>query len=130
MNVIKTITFSVDKSLEAFPKLELAKCYYAYIYCGRFKTHVSGVRCAGSRCRVPGTQVPGVRFRVSGTKFQVPPGDQVARNDVPDFKDQVQLQNVKNFHIKNILRLNGNYKLTSTFFTTLIFSLCNSLNRL
>ena len=66
MNVIKTITFSVDKSLEAFPKLELAKCYYAYIYCGRFKTHVSGVRCAGSRCRVPGTQVPGVRFRVSG----------------------------------------------------------------
>lgn len=47
---------------------------------------------------------------------------------VPGFKDQVSCQNVKNFHIKNSLRFSRNYKLTNTFFTTLIFSLCICLN--
>ena len=43
------------------------------------------------------------------------PGAQVTRFQVSDhvsgLRDQVQRQNVKNFHVKNILRFNGNYKL-------------------
>ena len=102
---------------------------------------VSGTRCAGSRCQAPGSrfqvrrcQVPDSRFQVSGAR------DHVAMDHVSGFGDKVPCQNVKNFHIKNILRLNGNYKLilclngnyklTNTFFTKLVFSLCNFLNSL
>ena len=90
---------------------------------------VSGTRCAGARC-----QIPGSRCQVSGAR------DQVAMDHVSGFGDKVPCQNVKNFHIKNILRLNGNYKLilclngnyklTNTFFYKLVFSLCNFLNSL
>ena len=40
-----------------------------------------------------------------------------------DFRDLIPRGSVENLHIKNILRLNGNYELRNTFFTTLIFSL-------
>ena len=72
--------------------------------------YISRIR-AGSkrRCQVPVSrcQVPVVcaTIQVSGAR------DQVAREHVPEFRDQVPRQNVKNFHIKNILRLNWNYKL-------------------
>ena len=114
-NLTKTVTFSVDKSLKAFPKLELVKIHI-------FVTAESKTRVPGFGCQVPGA------------------AEHVARDYVSRFRDPVQRHSVKNFHIKNILRfnvsyrlilhLNGNYKLKSTFFITLIFSLCNSLNRL
>ena len=111
--------------------------------CQVHRFQVSGVRCEvpGVTGQVPGVrcQVPNARLQVSGARFHVPrsmlqvPGarKQVARDIVPGFRDQVPRQNVENFHIKNVLRLNGNYKLilrlngnyelTNTFFTTLIF---------
>ena len=71
------------------------------------------------RFQVPGPrcQVPGVRCQVPG--FHVP----YSRDDVSNFRDLVPRQNVENLYIKIILRLNGNYEPTNTFFTTLIFSL-------
>ena len=122
----------------------------------------AGVRCTGSRCQVPGSrfqvrrfqvpgprcQVPGSRCQGSGARCQIPdsmcqvpgsmchaPGicDHIARDHVSDFGGQVPRQNVEHLHIKNIARLNGNYKLllrlngncklTNAFFTTLTFYL-------
>ena len=61
-------------------------------------------RCQVRRFQVHSFQVPGAScittIQVSGAR------DQVAREHVPEFRDQVPHQNVKNFHIKNILRLN------------------------
>ena len=86
--------------------------------------HVPGPKC----------QVPGSRGQGSGARRQVPgsmchaPGirDHIARDHVSDLRDQVLGENVENLHIKDILRLNGNYKLllllsgnydlTNTFF--------------
>ena len=79
---------------------------------------VSGSRCAGVRCQMPGfrCQVPGPMCHASGIR------DQIAREYVSDLRDQVPRENVENIHTKNILRLNGNYKHTNKFFTTLVFS--------
>ena len=115
-----------------------------FVYTKR-QVRKAGVRCTGSRFQVPGSkfqvpgaQVPGVKFQVPRVRGQWPgvrcltPGsmchaqgikDQIIRDHVSDFRDLVPRQNVENLHIKNILRLNGNYELTNTFFTTLMFSL-------
>ena len=69
-----------------------------------------GAQVAGVRC-----QMPGARCKVPGSSRQVPDSgarDQVARDHVC-FMDEVQHQNVKKFHIKNILRLNVYYKHTN-----------------
>ena len=111
-------------------------------------TQVPGARFQGSgvRCQVlgPRFQGSGVRCQVSGARFHVSyftcqvsgANDQVARDYASNFRDKVPRQNVENFHIKNILhlnwnyklilRLNGNCKLTNTFFITLISSLACS----
>ena len=80
---------------------------------------VPGVRCAGFRCQVSGSrcQVLGSMCHAQGIK------DQIVRDHMYDFRDLVPRGSVENLHIKNILRLNGNYELRNTFFTTLIFSL-------
>ena len=109
--------------------------FHTFHYKNRFlvvRLQVSGARCAGSRCQVPDARclVRGVRCQAPAVRYQIPGArDQVTRDHVC-FTDEVQHQNVKKFHIKNILRLNGYYKhkLTNTFSTTLIFSLCNCLN--
>ena len=96
---------------------------------------VSGAQVVGSRCQVSGSrfrmsgvrcQVSDARLQVSGTWFHVHAQglkDQIAVDHVSDFRDLIQRQNVENLHIKNILRINGNFELTNTFFTMLIFSL-------
>ena len=106
---------------------------------------MSGTRLWGSRVQVPGSRYQGLgaRCSTSSSRCQVPgsvchaPGirDEIVRNHVSYFRDQLQRQNVKHLHIKNILRLNenyklllhlnGNYGLTNIFFTTLIFSLAH-----
>ena len=118
---------------------------FLYIQNGRFEKQVSGAQVLGFRCQVPSFRCQVRRFQVSSSRFQVPrvrgqwpgvrcltPGsmchtqgikDQIIRDHVSDFRDLVPRQNVENLHIKNILRLNGNYELTNTFFTTLMFSL-------
>ena len=104
-----------------------------------FETQVPGAQVPGFRCQVRRFQVSATMLQVSDA--QVPSArDQVAMDHVSGFGDQVPCQDVTNFHIKNILRLNGNYKLilclngnyklTNTFFTKLVFSLCNFLNSL
>ena len=84
--------------------------------------YISRIR-AGSkrRCQVRRFQVR--RFQVPGPSFQVPGASCICQHsgvrcqgsgsykNVLEFRDQVLRQNVKNFHIKNILRLNWNYKL-------------------
>ena len=103
-------------------------CYslsiFKYKINGGFKTQLSGaqvpsVRCAGFRCQVSGSkcQVPGSMCHAQGIK------DQIARDHMHDFRDLVPRQSIENLHIKNILRLNGNYELRNTFFISLIFSL-------
>ena len=74
---------------------------------------------SGARSQVLGVQVPGVRCQKPGVRCQIPcamprvsgAGEQVARDHVSGFKDQVSCQTVNSFHIKNILPLNRNYKL-------------------
>ena len=87
---------------------------------GRFKTQLSGaqvpgVRCAGFRCQVSGSrcQVPGSMYHAQGIK------DQIARDHIYNFGDLVPRQSVENLHIKNILRLNENYKLRKKIFYVL-----------
>ena len=99
---------------------------------GRFKLQVPGGQVPG--VQVPGARCTGVRDQVpgAGSRCQVPgsrcqrPGSQ---GPCVRFEVSMPHQNVKNFRIQNIFHLNGNYKLTNTFFTTLIFSeiyVCNT----
>ena len=75
---------------------------------------------SGTRFQVPGVQASGVRCQMPGFRCQVPglmchaPGirDQLAREYLSDLRDQVPRENVENIHTKNILRFNGNYKLS------------------
>ena len=78
---------------------------------------VPGVQVPGARCTGVRDQVPGVRCLVPGAK------DQVARDHVSGLRYQCHIK------MSKIFDLNGNYKLTNTFFTTLIFSeiyVCNT----
>ena len=63
----------------------------------------------GPRCQVPGVrdQLSDARFQVSGARFHVPH----SRYQGSDLRDQVSCQNVENLDVKNVLRLNKNYKL-------------------
>ena len=80
---------------------------------------MSGAQVPGVRYQVPGVQGSGVRCQMPGFRCQVPGPmchasgirDQIAREYVSDLRDQVPRENVENIHTKNILRLNGNYKL-------------------
>ena len=94
-----------------------------------FRFQVRGFHVPGPKCQVPGSsgQGSGARRQVLGFMCHAPGiRDHIARDHVSDLRDQVLGENVENLHIKDILRLNGNYKLllllsgnydlTNTFF--------------
>ena len=118
--------------MEFFAKIAAGskrRCHVRWFQVSDARFQVSGSRCAGSMCQVPSVrfQVPGVRGQVPGSMCHAPGiRDHIARDHVSDLRDQVLVENVENLHIKDILRLNGNYKLllllsgnydlTNTFF--------------
>ena len=109
-------SFSEKVDTAKVPALK-SQFFFRYLY----PRQVRGacVRCAGSRCQIPGSRCAGVRCQMPGFRCQVPGPmchasgirDQIAREYVSDLRDQVPRENVENIHTKNILRLNGNYKL-------------------
>ena len=60
----------------------------------------AGASCAVSRCQKPDTmsQMPGSRCQVPSSMYHSPGiRDQIARDYVPDFRDQVPAQNVERY---------------------------------
>ena len=124
-SLTKKSTFLFSSFLKKLcPHISLGICFTV------FSHDVAGLkrRCQepGFRFQVPGVQVPSPRCLIPGAKCKMPgsmcqvpgpmchtPGirDQIVRDHVSDLRDQVSCQNVENLHIKNILRLNRNYKL-------------------